>query len=791
MSQQTTVENDLTARQPLTLDEAVDASLCGHKAATLAALRRSGHQVPDGFVIPVGGSTAPDVVGDALERLGPGPYAVRSSGVAEDLADASFAGQYESVLGVDTLDDVIAAIERVLASSGTEHAAAYSAGIDHGQAPLAVLVQRLVRPDAAGVMFSANPVSGDDEVVIEAVPGLGDRLVSGEEDADRWVDRNGRVEAITDSGVIDAPVVRRLGDLARRIARERGEPQDIEWALAGETLFVLQARAITHLPSRPKIEIPPGRWMKDTGHFSGPLTPMGTSILPVAEAALSSACAEFGLPLDGIRMRSFGGEFYAQDIDVGGKHDPSSPPPWWVLAIACRLVPVMRRRLRGAETAIPKLEEYPRLWNEEWRDDCLRRIEAASSIELGTLTDAELLGELKRLVDEILVPHMTIHFQLNMPHVVGVHELFVCCNELLGWDLPRVLSLLTGLSTTTAPTREMAEITEQIDGSVLAEGLAAVRATAAGPKLDAWLGLWGLRTIDLDPGSPMIAERDDLVVGLIASARGSSRELDDKRQASIAEARAALRASERERFDRSLAYAEIVYPLREDNVPYTEGLPCGLVRRVLLEIGTRLTAAGALRSPGDVAFLEAEELRPALEATLSGETARERVRRRRAEHAWVLAHPGPSVHGPAPVPPPDVRGLPKAARRITQAMLWSFAEEDTPPGPPDGEDGAIAGVGASPGRYTGPVRKIMSAAELGRVKPGDVLVCPTTHSSWAVVFSHIGALVTDGGGMLSHPAIIAREYDIPAVLATGRATSTLIDGQIVTVDGATGRVRIH
>ena len=108
--------------------------------------------------------------------------------------------------------------------------------------------------------------------------------------------------------MIDAPVVRRLGDLARRIARERGEPQDIEWAIAGETLFVLQARAITHLPSRPKIETPPGRWMKDTGHFSGPLTPMGTSILPVPEAALSSACAEFGLPLDGIRMRSFGGE---------------------------------------------------------------------------------------------------------------------------------------------------------------------------------------------------------------------------------------------------------------------------------------------------------------------------------------------------------------------------------------------------------------------------------------------------------------------------------------------------
>ncbi len=784
----TTLEDNRMAGGPLPLDEAADPAVCGHKAAALAALRRSGHRVPDGFVIPVEGSLAPDALRHALARLGPGPYAVRSSGVAEDLADASFAGQYESVLGAHTLEDVIAACERVLASGGSAHAAAYRAGVDNGQAPLAVLVQRLVRADAAGVVFSAHPVTGDDEVVIEATRGLGDRLVSGEEDADRWIDQYGRVDAIADSGAIDAPVARRLGDLARRIARERGEPQDIEWAMADNELFVLQARPITHLPRAPRVEIPPGRWMKDTGHFAGPVTPMGASILPLLEPALSASCAEFGLPLDGMRFRLFGGEVYVQEIDVGGKHHPGAPPPWWVLAAASRLVPALRRRLRAAEAAIPKLEEYPRRWEREWRGECLDRIERARSVDLGELSDTELLPELKRIADEILLPHITIHFQLNMPHVVGVHELFVCCNELLGWDLPRVLSLLQGLSTATAPARELAAIAERIDDSVLSEGLAAVRASAVGSELDAWLALWGLRTLDLDPGSPMIAERDDLVLGLIASARRSARELEDGRQAAIAEARAALRASERERFDRALAFAELVYPLREDNVPYTESLPCGLVRRVLLEIGARLTSSGALRSPDDVSFLEVGELGPALEGNLSGETAAERVRRRRSERAWVLAHPGPPFHGPAPVTPPDVRGLPKAARRVTQAMLWSLDHEDTPPKPSDGEDGAISGVGASPGRYRGPVRKVTSEAELERVKPGDVLVCPTTHSSWSVVFSHIGALVTDGGGMLAHPAIVAREYDIPAVVATGRATSKLTDGQIVTVDGTAGRV---
>jgi pyruvate,water dikinase len=344
-----TADSDRAAVRPLTLDEAVDPSACGHKAATLAALRRSGHPVPDGFVIPVDGSLAPEILRDELERLGPGPYAVRSSGVAEDLADASFAGQYESVLGVDTLEDVIAACERVRASGGSAHVAAYRAGVENGRAPIAVLVQGLVPADAAGVAFSANPVTGDDEVVIEAVRGLGDRLVSGDADADRWVDRYGSVDAVVDSGAIDTAAAQRLGELARSIAGERGEPQDLEWAIAAEELFVLQARPITHLPTRPAIEVPPGRWLKDAGHFAGPVTPMGASILPAIEPALSASCAEFGLPIDGMRLGFFGGEIYVQELDLGGKHHPGSAPPWWVLALACRVVPALRRRLRAAE----------------------------------------------------------------------------------------------------------------------------------------------------------------------------------------------------------------------------------------------------------------------------------------------------------------------------------------------------------------------------------------------------------------------------------------------------------
>ena len=380
---------------------------------------------------------------------------------------------------------------------------------------------------------------------------------------------------------------------------------------------------------------------------------------------------------------------------------------------------------------------------------------------------------------------------------MGVFELKACCEELLGWDTARTMELLTGLSTaTTAATRELAVIAAQVDGDALAQSLEAVRASAAGARLDVWLKHWGLRTIDVDPGSPMTAERDELVLGMLRQARhatddGSEQNLAPKRQAAIRDARAALRASQRERFDAALAYAERVYPQRDDNVPYTEGLPCGLVRRVLLEIGARLTAAGALHTPGDVSFLHRDELGPALQDKLDGDTAAARVSRRRAEQAWVLAHPGPLIQGPPPVADPDIRGLPAAAQRILRGVLWAVGEELTPPESKQDEDGSLIGIGVSPGSYTGPARVIKTEAELDRLQPGDVLVCPTPHSSWTVVFGQAGALVTDGGGMLSHPSIIAREHNIPAVVSTGCATTTLRDGQTVTVDGIAGRVRIQ
>lgn len=782
--------SETVAAEMLPLDAAGDASTCGHKAAALAALRRAGFPVPDGFVVPVHASISVESLAGTLERLGPGPWAVRSSGVAEDLDDASFAGQYESVLGVTTAEDVVAAVARVRVSGLASHVAKYRG--THGGAPdagVAVLIQRLVQASAAGVAFSTNPVTGDDEVVVEAVRGLGDRLASGDADADRWV-IGSAARPVVDTGVISQSTAHAVAALVRRIAETRGGPQDVEWALERAEVIILQARPITGLPLAPALDIPPGRWIKDRIHWSVPMTPVGATIVsPLVETMLAELFAEFGVPLERMLVRSFGGEIYTQEIEIGGTHNSGPPPPWWVGAVAFRCVPPLRRVATTARQALPKLEAYPRAWEESWRAECSSRIEKARAVDLRELNDEALAGHLDQLVEEVLTPNLRVHFRLVLPDIVALHDLAVCCREHLGWDDGQMLQLLAGLSATaTEPARELAEIAELAGSDAVMQGLAAVRATSAGPRLDEWLDCWGLRALELDPGAPTVSEQESLILKLLRQPPPTSSTAPAREQAR-ARARAALGDTERARFEALLEIAERVHPQREENVLYTQSLPMGLVRRALLEVGRRLVAAGGLAAADDVVYLERAEIRPALERRLTGEAAAARVRRRQAERRWLRAHPGPAFHGPAPVPPPSTRGLPRALRRLLEAFAWETSLETAPEAPASG-GGMLSGAGASAGRATGRVRVIRGEDELPRFEAGEVLVCPSTHSSWAVVFARAAAVVTDHGGMLSHPAIVAREYGIPAVVGTGSATTQLRDGQMVCVDGAAGRVEI-
>ena len=290
----------------LSLDAALDPEVVGRKAASLARLAAAGLPVPPGVVLTtqvlrdavaratVAGcgldpatlavpTDAADALAAAVRGWGDVPLAVRSSGTGEDGARASFAGLFETVLDVRGADRLAAAVLTCWRSAFAVRVASYAGA--HPPPGLAVLVQPMVPATSAGVAFTADPVTGArDRVLIDAVAGLGDRLVSGGVDPQRWtVPHAGPPTAVgdrTESALTPAQAVR-IAALARRVEALHGAAQDVEWALAGQDLVLLQARPVTTtpgvVPGRPDVEpipvpveVPPGFWAREASHSSTP-----------------------------------------------------------------------------------------------------------------------------------------------------------------------------------------------------------------------------------------------------------------------------------------------------------------------------------------------------------------------------------------------------------------------------------------------------------------------------------------------------------------------------------------
>lgn len=815
---------------------ATDRDAVGGKAAALARLRRQGLPVPDGFVLPTavtaglledsrtdGPFDVPEpvraAVASALAELGGGPVAVRSSAVSEDDAAASWAGQFETVLGAEGTQEVCAAIGTVLASVHGQRVHAY--GRDHDgrgarDARIAVLVQRLVPAEAAGVAFSANPVTGArEETLVSAVRGLGDRLVAGEVAADEFVVRGRDVEAVaTPEEALGNDQVREVAALAERLEDLFGTPQDIEWAYGPDGLQLLQSRPITALPVPPQDDLPEGTWTKDTVHHPEPLHPLASVYLEALEHGIREGmCEPWGLLVDRVEQRMVGGEVYGRAVPVGGKE--GAPPPWWVLAVLARIVPPMRARLRAADEIVSSgaLEDLPRRWEQELRPAFRERVASLRDTDLEDLDDGALLAHLDDTV-ALLHDGQELHFRLFIPYAVALHELVTTGEEVLGWETPRTMELLQGLSTaSSAPAVAMKELAELVasrpaarDAALEADGELLERLDEVDEEVAAAVrdhrDRWGLHTVNYDPGSPTVAERPELLATLLreeverveVAPRGG---VDAARERARSEARRELGvpgidAADRERFETALARAERAYPVREDNLFWTDSVPNGLLRRAALEVGHRLAARALLLDAEEAVWLEVGELREALRGEVSGDGLRGRIERRRAERRWVRANPGPEVLGGEPAPPPDVRGLPAPARRTNAALLWLMGLEGYVPTDEEaGPDADLVGTPASAGTHTGTVRVIRGEEDFERLRPGDVLVAPITAPAWSVLFARAGAVVTDTGGVLSHAAIVAREHGIPAVLGVGDATERLTDGTTVTVDGRTGTIIIQ
>jgi phosphohistidine swiveling domain-containing protein len=794
---------------PLSEIDTRDVATAGMKAAVLGELSQAGFPVPDGFVVTTGAladalrvagpgaevdalpvpEELVEQVGAALAKLGAGPVAVRSSGVSEDLAGSSFAGMYDSYLNVSGAVAVLDAVRKCWASGFSERIKAYHRDFTDNPAEVAVLVQRMVPATAAGVSFSVNPVTGErDEITVSAVSGLADKLMSGESTADEWTVRNGAASLVSGDGhAIDEATVLRVAELAAALAEHAGAPQDVEWAIADGAVNVVQARPVTGLSEREQLpieeDVPDGFWAQAPNVDTAWVPMQRSMFLPVFDAVAGNI---FRYTTGaGARARMIRGWTYLTML----ADDPAEQ--------------VRKLEEIGAAVASGEPSADVLRWNVEWKPYYAGEIRRLRAVELPELTDAAFEAHIRDLVAVFADLHDK-YFTLASAGIAQFGELGVASAEALGFSPAETLELLGGL------VGDHVQATARLgDLARMASANPALSAALADVELDParlsdvdadfaaafaeYVSEYGHRTIGFEITEPTLAEQPAMLLCLIAGQLDKPYDLAAER-AALARRRADVLAgaadrlakaepAQRERFERALEYSDQGFSLRDEKVFYAVSL-WALFRYATQELGRRLHAAGRTADPGDGFFVELDE---GLAALGSGTDLRDAVRRRRAEHNWAVAHPGPRVYGQFSMPPRiDDAALSPAAQRVRAVSGWSLALRGGQQGGKDGD--GFTGLAASSGRYTGPVRVVRGVTEFGKVLRGDVLVCKETTSQWAVLFGVIGGLVTDQGSMLSHPAIIAREYRVPAVVATGNATEVLRDGQLVTVDGSAGTV---
>ena len=709
----------------------VDVSEVGGKAASLGELMAAGVRVPEGVVMTVGAAEMTSeerrwMLGGGSWDLGAGPFAVRSSGIAEDGAERSHAGMYESVLNVST-EGIGAAADRCLASAHAARAADYAAGEGAG---MAVIIQRMVAPAAAGVALTADPINGDRmSCVITAVAGLGDRLVSGEALGDEWVVRGRTATARRQpEGAIDADLARTVAAEARRIADQRGAPQDVEWAIdAGGSLWILQARPMTALPPDVSWESPaPGGYtrMLRLGEWIGePVTPLFESwLLTAMEERMHALFREL---IGQIAPRPYhvvvnGWYFYSINF-ISGRAMLRSLPGM--------LVGLVRHPRHIAGVIPPTVRHaYPvveRMWRDDLQPryrafvaDAERRVETQPASELPRLIDdlAELAGEY--FVSIAALSGAGYKLEMNLARFWRRH--------LAGAVGDSHLPLLAGFESAAETGRQ------------------------AIVSMDWW---HAPHASEPGPTSPLSHQR--VVESREAAERAASEALESSPRR--------LRS-----FKRLLADAQHIVPIREEQTSeLTIAWP--VMRRAVVRIGEALAETGALAQGDDVFFLTHDEVLAGLGGApvpSAAEIARRRATR--AEQARL-------------VPPRMVGSVSPIIQRLWDSFPGQIGAR------PSGT-ALVTGVPASAGRATGSVRIVRGPDDFDELQPGEILVAPLTAPAWTPLFSRAAAVVTDIGSAAAHASIIAREYGIPAVVGCGDATARLRTGMRVTVDGATGNV---
>jgi pyruvate,water dikinase len=756
------------------------------------------------------------------------PVAVRSSATAEDLPGMSFAGQLETYLNVRGGDEVIAAVKRCWGSLWTGRAIGYRErqGIRPEDASIAVVVQQLVSAEVAGVVFTANPVTGArDELMINAAWGLGEAIVSGRVTPDTIIinKQTGAVasqeiaskEVMTvrwDEGTREEPVpvakrqqaalepaqAAELARLGVKIEQLYGQAMDIEWAMCGGRIFIVQARPVTALPeSRPTLEwkVPrEGRqyWRSSVAELlPDPLSPLfATLALQLWSEATQVMMQSAGL------QHLKGSGFALVTIHDYAYYD-FTLTAWQSARLLVTLPVLLPRMVRTLGSARAR-------WADETRPRYANVAGTWTGRDLGATPALELLAGAREIVEAAAGYYVSIQVLLGAANLSEAIFTNVYNRLIKRNGDPPALTFLLGFDS--APIRAEKSLYDlamwarrqgELAGYLArtsSKDIAAAYESQATPIADggSWrefigrlaehLNHFGHAVYDLDFAKSVPAENPKSLLETLKYFIAGQGRSPHERQAAAAAAReqaaesllARLRGLRPRLFRRLLRWAQRWAPLREDTLADV-GLGWPVLRRMLREVGRRLVAAGAIAQRDEVFWLkweEAEDAACALDAGQPVEDYRRAIAERR--ETWKQEHG---------VTPPVALPIKRGARLFgLDLSRWMPARSGQT------ASSIIRGIGASPGRVSGAACVIHGPEEFDQMKPGDILVAKITTPAWTPLFALASGIVTDVGGPLSHSSIVAREYGVPAVLGTGVATQRIRSGQHITVDGDGGVV---
>jgi rifampicin phosphotransferase len=776
----------------------------------------------------LGGITIPDDVAAAITksiaRLGDRTgYAVRSSATAEDLPTASFAGQQDTYLNVVGSEAILEHVSRCWASLFTERAVTYRLrnGFDDRNISMAVAVQQMVNPQGAGVLFTADPVTSNRKVTsVEAIFGLGESLVSGLVNADMYTVRDGEVvakavatkkfairsspaggtrEEEIDPERQEQPVLTNaqvvlLAELGLRIEAHFGCPQDVEWCLAEDGFEIVQSRPITTLFPVPPADDQENHLYISVGHaqmMTDAMKPLGLSLWqlttprPMYEAGgrlFVDVARDLASPTSRASM-----------LEVMGKSDPLIGDALQTILERRDFIPSLPDGDQGrppAGWAQAPIETDPAIVEEliERSQESIATLKLDIRTKSGSALFDFILADIQELKRILFDPRSHQVFMSAMEATWWLNEQLQAwlgernAADTLAQSVPHNVTSEMGLALLDVadairPQPEVVALLQRIgDEGFLDELTTVAGGQEARDAIGAFLDMYGMRCVgEIDITRPRWSERPTtLVPTIIGNIKhfepgASKRRFEQGRRQAWAKEQELL---ERVRIlpdgERKAVEAKQMIDRVRTFIGYREYPKYGMVSRyfvyklALLEEAGRLVQAQVLREKEDIFYLTFQELHTVVR---TNQVDDQLISQRKVEYRSYQA-----------LTPPRV------LTSDGEVVAGAYRRSDVP-------TGALIGLPVSAGTIEGRARVILDLADAD-LEPGDILVTAYTDPSWSPLFVAIAGLVTEVGGMMTHGAVIAREYGLPAVVGVEQATRLIRDGQRIRVHGTDGYVEL-